>query len=420
MATVVSLYSRKAYEGKDWDEEKIHLQKIQKGLSYDHWRAHVGATANNGRVVMRVCENVNDPMYCGREPRRRGWLQYEPKIALKQLVGRAIHETWTLPKRREALDGERPVRSQLSRYRKKRTPSFKPGSWLFGARARVACDDDEDDPDPENLPTRLKLTSLLRGRQLGGMGHLGIDPDVNIRRIEARVSAEGETKRDVRERRELFHCFVAFRNLHSPLRAPSSRASSSRAAAQSRARGARGSGEDVRPRAMFVVLVAMRVVTRSRRRPPTPARPSPFARGGSPPVGVCARRASPALAVAFFDARRFSSLGSSGQYAYGSSFRDLPCTSPLAPFLARYVSALCRFSPRAVLAVRAVFDVLGVFASSPCARTASSPPSSPPLKRSNAPDAPRVVEIVVGGALAFPRASSRSSVITSRPPSPRA
>ena len=29
---------------------------------------------------------------------------------------------------------------------------------MFGARARVACDDDEDDPDPENLPTRLKLS----------------------------------------------------------------------------------------------------------------------------------------------------------------------------------------------------------------------------------------------------------------------
>ena len=168
LATVVSLYSRKAYEGKDWDEEKIHLQKIQKGLSYDHWRAHVGATANNGRVVMRVCENVNDTMYCGREPRRRGWLQYEPKIALKQLVGRAIHETWT-PQNDEKLWTVKDLcEVVLSRYRKKRTPSFKPGSWLFGARARVACDDDEDDPDPENLPTRLKLTKAIAGTPVRG------------------------------------------------------------------------------------------------------------------------------------------------------------------------------------------------------------------------------------------------------------
>lgn len=176
LATVVSLYSRKAYEGKDWDEEKIHLQKIQKGLSYDHWRAHVGATANNGRVVMRVCENVNDTMYCGREPRRRGWLQYEPKIALKQLVGRAIHETWT-PQNDEKLWTVKDLcEVVLSRYRKKRTPSFKPGSWLFGARARVACDDDEDDPDPENLPTRLKLTKHCGDASWGAWAISGSTP----------------------------------------------------------------------------------------------------------------------------------------------------------------------------------------------------------------------------------------------------
>ena len=43
LATVVSLYSRKAYDGEDWEEEKFHLQKIQKGPSPDHWSAHVGA-----------------------------------------------------------------------------------------------------------------------------------------------------------------------------------------------------------------------------------------------------------------------------------------------------------------------------------------------------------------------------------------
>ena len=158
LATVVTLYSRKAYEGEDWEAEKFHLQKIQKGLSPDHWSAHVGAMANNGRVVMRRCENVGDTMYCGREPRRHGWLEYEPEMGMKQLVGRVIHETWT-PQNDEKLWTVKDLcEVVLSRYRKKRTPSFKPGSWLFGARARVACDDDEDDPDPENLPTRLKLS----------------------------------------------------------------------------------------------------------------------------------------------------------------------------------------------------------------------------------------------------------------------
>lgn len=160
LATVVSLYSRKAYEGEDWEKEKFHLRKGQKGLSKDHWSAHVGVMANNGRVVMRLCENVGDTMYCGREPRRHGWLQYEPEYALKQFVGRVIHETWT-PQNDEKLWTVKDLcEVVLSRYRKKRTPSFKPGSWLFGARARVACDDDEDedDPDPENLPTRLKLS----------------------------------------------------------------------------------------------------------------------------------------------------------------------------------------------------------------------------------------------------------------------
>ena len=162
LATVVSLYSRKAYEGEDWEAEKFHLQKIQKGPSPDHWSAHVGAMANNGRVVMRRCENMGDTMYCGREPRRHGWLEYEPEMAfelpLKQSVGRVLHETWT-PQNDEKLWTVKDLcEVVLSRYRKKRTPSFKPGSWLFGARARVACDDDEDDPDPENLSTRLTLS----------------------------------------------------------------------------------------------------------------------------------------------------------------------------------------------------------------------------------------------------------------------
>jgi hypothetical protein len=162
LATVVSLYSRKAYDGEDWEEEKFHLQKIQKGPSPDHWSAHVGAMANNGRVVMRRCENMGDTMYCGREPRRHGWLEYEPEMAfelpLKQSVGRVLHETWT-PQNDEKLWTVKDLcEVVLSRYRKKRTPSFKPGSWLFGARARVACDDDEDDPDPENLSTRLTLS----------------------------------------------------------------------------------------------------------------------------------------------------------------------------------------------------------------------------------------------------------------------
>ena len=162
LATVVSLYSRKAYDGEDWEEEKFHLQKIQKGPSPDHWSAHVGAMANNGRVVMRRCENMGDTMYCGREPRRHGWLEYEPEMAfelpLKQSVGRVLHETWT-PQNDEKLWTVKDLcEVVLSRYQKKRTPSFKPGSWLFGARARVACDDDEDDPDPENLSTRLTLS----------------------------------------------------------------------------------------------------------------------------------------------------------------------------------------------------------------------------------------------------------------------
>jgi hypothetical protein len=162
LATVVSLYSRKAYEGEDWEAEKFHLQQIQKGLSPQHWSAHVGAMANNGRVVMRRCENMGDTMYCGREPRRHGWLEYEPEMAfelpLKQSVGRVLHETWT-PQNDEKLWTVKDLcEVVLSRYRKKRTPSFKPGSWLFGARARIACDDDEDDPDPENLSTRLTLS----------------------------------------------------------------------------------------------------------------------------------------------------------------------------------------------------------------------------------------------------------------------
>jgi hypothetical protein len=162
LATVVSLYSRKAYDGEDWEEEKFHLQKIQKGPSPQHWSAHVGAMANNGRVVMRRCENMGDTMYCGREPRRHGWLEYEPEMAfelpLKQSVGRVLHETWT-PQNDEKLWTVKDLcEVVLSRYRKKRTPSFKPGSWLFGARARIACDDDEDDPDPENLSTRLTLS----------------------------------------------------------------------------------------------------------------------------------------------------------------------------------------------------------------------------------------------------------------------
>jgi hypothetical protein len=158
LATVVSLYSRKAYEGEDWEAEKFHLQQIQKGLSPQHWSAHVGAMANNGRVVMLRCENMGDTMYCGREPRRHGWLEYEPETGLNQLVGRVLHETWT-PRNDEKLWTVKDLcEVVLSRYQKKRTPSFKPGSWLFGARARVACDDDEDDPDPENLSTRLTLS----------------------------------------------------------------------------------------------------------------------------------------------------------------------------------------------------------------------------------------------------------------------
>ena len=80
------------------------------------------------------------------------------ELPLKKSVGRVLHETWT-PQNDEKLWTVKDLcEVVLSRYRKKRTPSFKPGSWLFGARARVACDDDEDDPDPENLSTRLTLS----------------------------------------------------------------------------------------------------------------------------------------------------------------------------------------------------------------------------------------------------------------------
>mmetsp|Transcript_7179 Transcript_7179/g.29716 ORF Transcript_7179/g.29716 Transcript_7179/m.29716 type:complete len:242 (+) Transcript_7179:289-1014(+) len=130
-------------------------------------------------------------------------------------------------------------------------------------------------------------------------------------------------------------------------------------------------------------------------------------------------RASPSLADAFLDARRFKSLGSKGQYAYGSSFRDLPCTSPLAPFFARYVSALCRFSPRAVFAVRAVFEVRAVF-DVLCVRPDRIVPSVFAVRRDTFERAPTLRESSKSSSrLRFP-GNSRSSVITRRPPSPRA
>ena len=157
-----------------------------------------------------------------------------------EAIGRQSHSRDVdAPKRREALDGERPVRSRAVQVPKEANAELQAGElvvWREGAR-RVRRRR-RDDPDPENLPTRLKLTEALRGRQLGGMGHLGIDPDVNIRRIEARVSAgRSETKQTCTPSRGgNFFIVLLLSKSSFVVSRSSSRASSSRGSAVSRAR----------------------------------------------------------------------------------------------------------------------------------------------------------------------------------------
>ena len=173
LATVISLYSRAAYEGNDWRAEATSLRVGQRGLSGHHWNAHVRSTVNDGRARMTECSCVADTMFCGYEPAREGWLLHTPETGMGQTVGKAVHETW------KVRDGVWRVKDLcevvLSRYRTKRSPEFKPGSWLYGSRARVACDDEEDpgDPDAEDLPSRLRLSQFCGDQRWGAWAIVG-------------------------------------------------------------------------------------------------------------------------------------------------------------------------------------------------------------------------------------------------------
>ena len=171
LTTVVTVYAPKAYEGKDWRQESTHLKR-QNGLSADHLRSHVGVTANEGLVKMVACATLSDTMFSGREPKRDGWKKYQPDPAMGQTVGMAVHEIW---KRQGNTGGAWTVKDLcevvLCRYREKRTT--KPGSLLYGARARIAVDDHEDDLDPANLPTLLKLSQYCGDQRPGAWAITG-------------------------------------------------------------------------------------------------------------------------------------------------------------------------------------------------------------------------------------------------------
>lgn len=173
LATVVSLYHRKAYEGSDWRAEATHLRVGQVGLSGHHWNSHIRATVNDGRARMTECACCSDTMFCGHEPAREGWMLYTPETGMGQTVGQAVHETW------KVKDSVWRVKDLcevvLARYRVRRDPEFKPGSWLHGARARVACDDEEDPaaPDAEDLPTRLRLSQFCGDQRWGAWAIVG-------------------------------------------------------------------------------------------------------------------------------------------------------------------------------------------------------------------------------------------------------
>ena len=55
LTTVVSVYSAAAYEGEAWKTELNCLTRYQQGLSPNHWKLHVGVTANDGNVEMVAC-----------------------------------------------------------------------------------------------------------------------------------------------------------------------------------------------------------------------------------------------------------------------------------------------------------------------------------------------------------------------------
>ena len=172
LTTVVSVYSAAAYEGEAWKSELNCLTRYQQGLSPNHWKLHVGVTANDGNVEMVACAPWRDMMFCGHEPKRFGWQQYEPFTEMGKTLGIGGHETWMS---KGNTGGAWTVKDLceivLGRYRVKRTD--KPGSWLFGARVRVAVDDDLDNPDPEKLPTLLKLTQYCGNSRWGAWAIVG-------------------------------------------------------------------------------------------------------------------------------------------------------------------------------------------------------------------------------------------------------
>ena len=172
LTTVVSVYSAAAYESEAWNSVLKSSHPKSNRSHPKHWKAHVGVTANDGRVKMIACKPWIDMIFCGHEPKRFGWEQSEPKMlpALGPLgnlrtwktLGMGVHETWTRP---ENTNGAWTVKDLceivLCRYREKRTD--KPGSWFSGARARVTVDDEA----PEYIPSLLKLSQYTGNPNLG-------------------------------------------------------------------------------------------------------------------------------------------------------------------------------------------------------------------------------------------------------------
>ena len=171
LTTVVTAYA-KAYEGEDWRLELKHFNDKNNGFSTDHLPSQVGLTANDGCIKMVDCGHHNEKMFCGRGPKQFGWKNYEREAGTNQIVGMAIHETWMRPGK---TDGQWTVQDLceivLCRYRVKRPNKL--GSWLYGARARIAVDDDEKDTDPESLPTLLKLSKYCGNQGSGAWAIIG-------------------------------------------------------------------------------------------------------------------------------------------------------------------------------------------------------------------------------------------------------
>ena len=95
-----------------------------------------------------------------------------------EAIGRQGHSRDVdAPKRREALDGERPVRSRAVQVPKEANAELQAGElvvWREGARRVRRRRGRSGSGEPAHP---LEAHEALRGRQLGGLGHLGIDPN---------------------------------------------------------------------------------------------------------------------------------------------------------------------------------------------------------------------------------------------------